>query len=216
MLFSVQNCLIQMRNAPSLRNIVVEQLRQLLRSFPCNRIAPGTKRNKQLILIIKRKIAMHHCADADCGKTMNFRIVFLLHILKKIRIASLQSLPDILQRIGPNSIFQPVFPFPCTLGNRNVVCCNEFRLDAGRSEFDSDNRSAFLNFSPDLFLFHCFHPLFICSLSFQNNKHILSYLQFAYICDSSIDSRKHPSFFRDAPDPTKGPSVFAHRAWPDP
>ena len=131
MLFSVQNCLIQMRNAPTLRNIVVEQLRQLLRSFPCNRIAPGTKRNKQLILIIKRKIAMHHCADADCGKAMNFRIVFLLHILKKIRIASLQSLPDILQRIGPNSIFQPVFPFPCTLGNRNVVCCNEFRLDAG-------------------------------------------------------------------------------------
>ncbi|CCX65502.1 unknown [Firmicutes bacterium CAG:791] len=189
MLFPVQNCLIQMRNAPSLRNIVVEQLRQLLRSFSCNRIAPGTKRNKQLILIIKRKIAMHHCADADRGKAMNFRIVFLLHILKKIRIASLQSLPDILQRISPNSIFQPVFPFPCTLGNRNVVCCNEFRLDAGRSEFDSDNRSAFLNFSPDLFLFHCFHPLFICSLSFQNNKYILSYLQFAYICDSSIDSR---------------------------
>ncbi len=96
-ILAVQDRLIQMRNAPSLRNIVVEQLRQLFCCLAGNGVAPGAERYQQLILVVKRQIAVHHGTDANGRQTMDGNAVFILHISPKIRIASLQSCPNIVQ-----------------------------------------------------------------------------------------------------------------------
>ena len=57
MLLTVKDRLIQVCDAPSLRDIVMEKLCQLLRGFSCDVVSPGTERDHQLSLFIKRHIA---------------------------------------------------------------------------------------------------------------------------------------------------------------
>ena len=64
MLLAVDYRLIQVCNTPSLRDIVVKQVRQASCCLGGHRISPGTERNEQLSVRIKRHIAVHHSADA--------------------------------------------------------------------------------------------------------------------------------------------------------
>ncbi|MNC02166.1 hypothetical protein D3C75_495380 [compost metagenome] len=65
MLFLVKNRLIQMGNAPPLRDVELEFLSKLLgRSSGC-RIPPGPERNQQLSLAVKRHISVHHGRESD-------------------------------------------------------------------------------------------------------------------------------------------------------
>ena len=58
MVFSVQDRLIQMCDAPSLRDIVLEKLQQFLRSLSCDVVSPGTERNQKLSVLVKWQIAI--------------------------------------------------------------------------------------------------------------------------------------------------------------
>ena len=64
MLLAVDHRLIQVCNTPSLRDIVVKQVRQASCCLGGHRISPGTERNEQFSVRIKCHIAVHHGADA--------------------------------------------------------------------------------------------------------------------------------------------------------
>ena len=89
MLFTVQDCLIQMCDAPSLWNVILEKFHQFLRCFTCNIISPGTERNQKFSFFIKRHISMHHGTDSKRSDTGKLHTVFFLYILYQITVTSL-------------------------------------------------------------------------------------------------------------------------------
>ena len=53
---------------------------------------------------------MHHGAEADGGQRLNLAVVLLLNILAELSVAVLESVPYSLGRVGPETIYQLVFP----------------------------------------------------------------------------------------------------------
>ena len=60
MIFSVEHCLVQMGDAPALRNIKAEQIGQLCSCLPGNGVAPGAEFRKLPSVFVERKISVHH------------------------------------------------------------------------------------------------------------------------------------------------------------
>ena len=81
MRFFFQYSLIQMGDAPALWNMVVEQLCELLGSFPCDRIAPGAEWHEESPLFVESHIAVHHGRKAKGRKRGDRAAIFFLHIL---------------------------------------------------------------------------------------------------------------------------------------
>ena len=136
MLFSVQDGLIQMRNAPALWNRMLEQVCQHLRSFPRDVIAPGTKRHQEIPCLIKGHIPMHHGAETDGADPLQLHAILPFYIRRQIPIAILQSVPDIFQTICPDIVFIPILPIMAARGNRHVFFIDQHCLDPCRTEFD--------------------------------------------------------------------------------
>jgi len=57
---TVQYSLVQMRHAPPIGNVEVEQLRQFIRRFACGGILPRPERDEQIIVPVEHKIPVHH------------------------------------------------------------------------------------------------------------------------------------------------------------
>ena len=84
---SVQNGLIQVGNAPPLRDIKAQQFRQFRSSRTGDGVAPGTKLCQLLAVFIKRQITVHHARNADCAESVRCRTEFFLHITPQVSIA---------------------------------------------------------------------------------------------------------------------------------
>ena len=80
MLFTVQDGLVQMGDAPALRDIEVKQLCQLRCRFVSDRIAPGAKLCQLSSLSVKGQIAVHHSGYADGAHGGELRVVPCLDI----------------------------------------------------------------------------------------------------------------------------------------
>ena len=137
MLLSVQDCLIQVGNAPSLRNIIVKQFHQLLTGFCSDIISPCTECYKKLALFIKRHITMHHGTDTQCTYRFQFYIIFRFYILRHILIAVLDTCPDIFQAVCPDSVFVTVFPLMSAGCDRLIFIIHKYCLDSGGSELNT-------------------------------------------------------------------------------
>ena len=59
-LFFIEDGLVEMGNAPSLRDIVPEYLCQLPGGRTCNGVPPGAEGHQKLALFIKCHITVHH------------------------------------------------------------------------------------------------------------------------------------------------------------
>ena len=125
-----------MGNAPSLRNIIIKQFGQFLCSFPCNGISPGSKWHQQFSCFIKCHISVHHGTDTHRADLCKSHSILLFYICCQILIAGTQAFPDILQGIGPDPVFQAVFPLVTSLCNRGGGTVNQYRLDPGRTKLD--------------------------------------------------------------------------------
>ena len=66
-----------MRDAPSLRNVIIEFFRKLFGCFSGNGISPGSERNQKFPVFIKCKISVHHGGNSDSGKFLYNNAVFI-------------------------------------------------------------------------------------------------------------------------------------------
>ena len=89
----VQHCLIKVGNAPALGNIEAQCLGQLICRLSCNIVPPSAEWHQQLILCIKRQIAVHHGTDAHCTDFLKPDAVFFLHAGSHRPVAGLNPLP---------------------------------------------------------------------------------------------------------------------------
>ena len=96
MRFARENGMIEMRDAPALRDMKVEILRKRIRSL-CRDIVPPCAEGSELTPIaVKGKIAVHHAADPDRVDARERRSITRLHICRERRIGS-------------------AYPFPCRI-----------------------------------------------------------------------------------------------------
>ena len=80
MVFFIQNRLIKVRDAPSLRDRVVKKGRKFFRSLPCDCVSPGPERNEELPVFVKGKVAVHHGRKAQCPDFFELDAVFFFYI----------------------------------------------------------------------------------------------------------------------------------------
>ena len=149
----VQNRLTQMGDAPSLGDRISKQFRQLLCSLARHGVSPCTEGHQKLSFPVKRHIAVHHGRKTDGADLLDRHTVLFPHLSRQPCIAVLQSAPDIIQRVCPDSVLQSVLPLMAAGGERHIVLPDQHRLDSGGSQFDPQIRFPF----PDLLFHHLFH-----------------------------------------------------------
>ena len=71
-LFLVEHRLVQVGDGPAFRNIVLEQFGKLLVRFGGVGVLPGAERHKQLAVLVKGKIAVHHAEKPICPTRASF------------------------------------------------------------------------------------------------------------------------------------------------
>ena len=137
MVFPVQHRLLQMRNAPALRNVKAEAFRQLLGGRARNGVAPGAEGCQLLPILVKGQIAVHHGRNAHGGNVFQRQAVGVFHIGCHVGIGLLQPLPHLAHGIGPQAVFIMVFPCVIARGQGRVIRADQHRLNAGRAQLDA-------------------------------------------------------------------------------
>ena len=130
MFLPVQECLIEVGNAPTLRDVELQLFREDVRRRARHIVPPCTELCKLLPLPIKRKIAVHHRADPDRANLRERHMIARLHIGSKLRVTGLHARPDRGKRVRPDPVLQLVFPRIAAGGNRLKVRVDEDCLDS--------------------------------------------------------------------------------------
>ena len=128
-----------MRDTPSQRNVVDKEFRQFGSCFACVGISPCTERYEDFFFIVESHVTVHHGTDTDGCQVFYFDAVLAFYVCAKISIAVLYSSPDGFNAVGPESVYQLVFPRMASLGNRFVFLVNQDGLDSSGAEFNTKN-----------------------------------------------------------------------------
>ena len=142
MAFAVQNGLIQVGNAPPLRNVEGEKVCQGLRGPAGGSVAPGAEGHQQLSVFIKGHIAVHHGGNAHGAHGGKLYAVGFLYVLRQIRIAGAKPRPDFIVMIGPNAVFQAVFPIKTAGRKRQMLLVDQYGFDAGGAQLNAKKGAA--------------------------------------------------------------------------
>ena len=81
---------------------------------------------------------MHHGAYAYRSEALDFGSVVAGHIGAQIGIAVLQTVPYVVDAVGPQSVNEAVFPLMAPLGYRFALRVGKYGLYAGGAEFDAE------------------------------------------------------------------------------
>ena len=193
MIFSAQNSLIQMCNAPSLGNVEIKYRDQLLAGFGCLCISPGTERHQKFSGCIERHIAVHHSAESQRAQGGQLLTVFCLYIVCQALVASLQAFPDIFQAVGPDVVLQTVLPVVGSHGDGCVALIYQYRFDSGGTKLNTEGC-----FSCSDRFFYCFVHC-VLSFSLLYLSHFLFPFSVHFSCPRSAVTMSPLLFSPDSP-----------------
>ena len=142
MLFTVQDCLVEMRDAPAVRDVMSELGAQAFCGLAGVGVAPGSERRQQFAVGGEGEIAVHHGRDSERADRDQLNVVASLHVGKQSGVARLEPAPDRVQGVGPGPIDELVLPVMASHRNRRMVRSDQHRLDARRPELDSHSGAA--------------------------------------------------------------------------
>ena len=108
---------------------------------------------------------MHHSGKSDGSQAGQLDLIGVFHIFRKFVVAVLQPFPNLLQTVGPDTVFQTILPFMVARCNGIMVFVDQHRLDPGRTEFDPQYPAPLLNTGNDFFLFRHIRILLIPGIS---------------------------------------------------
>ena len=131
-----------MGNAPSLRDVVLEQLGKLCGRLSGDGVSPGSEGHQLVSLLVKYQIAVHHGTDSNGADSCDLCAILFLYVLLERRIAALKALPYLVKRIGPDAVLQLVFPVIAAGCDGLVGLVNKYRLDPGGAKLDSQGCSS--------------------------------------------------------------------------
>ena len=76
---------------------------------------------KSSLFFVKCHIAVHHSAEAYCTDFCKFFAVLIFNVVSHIFVACLNTCPNVLKTVCPNTVFQTVFPFVTAGRNRIII-----------------------------------------------------------------------------------------------
>ncbi len=150
---------MQMRDTPPLRDVEAKAFRKICRRSLRHRVAPCTERHEQVSRRVKREVSVHHGRKAKALETPNLHPILFQNRSRKVFVAFLNAVPDVVEVIRPHAVLQPVFPIEAAGGKGRAVRPDEHRLDACRTEFETEYGLAGFNPRADLLLIHIFSVL---------------------------------------------------------
>ena len=133
----LQNCLVVVRDAPSLRNVELEERRQLRRGLSRHDVAPRAERHEKPALFVERKISVHHARHAERCQLREMRAVFRRSVGNALCIRVAHARLDIFERIAPDAVDQLVLPVVRALRDNLEAVVDKHRLDARRAELNA-------------------------------------------------------------------------------
>ena len=138
MRFLVQIRLIQVGNAPALGDVEAEELRELFRRLAGDGVAPGAKFRKLLCVPVEGQIAVHHGGHADGADGIERDAELCLHVVPEPCKAGLDAGAHHVHRIGPDAVYQLVFPLKIALSDGDMLLVDQHGLDAGRAQLNAE------------------------------------------------------------------------------
>ena len=139
MIFLVKNCLIQMRNAPALGNIKLEQLGQFRGSSTGDGVTPGPEGCQLIAVFIKYQVTMHHARNANACHLLKRLAELCLCICLQLRKADPHTFHCVFQPIGPDTVGQIILPTVRTRSDHLMVFINKDTFNTGRTQFNAQN-----------------------------------------------------------------------------
>ena len=174
--FLVQYRLIEVGNAPTLGNVELEQIGELLCCLSGDGVSPGAKRDEQISILIECQIAVHHGAEADGANGLERGVVLLKNLAAELPIAVLQACPNIFEAVCPDAVFVSVFPLMASRCDRRMILADQHRLDASRAELDAKNGlsafNCFLGIVLIIFRFHDCSPFHTPTIMIQRPSNL--------------------------------------------
>ena len=128
--FFIQDGLIQMRHRPALRDIEAKGLREPVRRLAGHGVLPRAERGKQVPVLIKGQIAVHHTGNAHRG---NFARQFA-----EVPERGLQAGLHLVHVICPDAVFKSALPRMIPSLYDLPFAVQQNGLDAGRAELDPE------------------------------------------------------------------------------
>ena len=187
---------MQMRNAPALRNVEAKARRKVGSGLLRHRIAPCAERHKQLALAVKRQIAVHHRGKPQRLQMRDLLAVFLLYRCRKVLVALLNAVPNVVHVVRPHTLLQAVFPVIAAGSQHLAVRPDEHRLNARRAKLQTEYRFAPADQRGSLVAFHIypsFHgkPAVCVIFSFRHSYHLYEQLYIIIPKIIAFFKRKH-------------------------
>ena len=136
-LLAVEDGLIEVGNAPPLRDVEVEALGQRRGGGQGGGVAPCAERRQLVPGLVKRQIAVHHGRNAQRAHGLQRLAVPAAVVGLQLGVGVLDPGPDIVKVVGPVAALQPVLPVMGTAGQHGTVRRGQHRLDAGGAELNA-------------------------------------------------------------------------------
>jgi hypothetical protein len=145
----VEDGLMKMGNAPSLRDGIAQDAGELLGCLRCDVVAPGAKGCEKPILVVKHQISVHHGAEAADHEGVQLDVVFLSDIGTEIGETGGDSAPHVIQGVCPHPVDLDILPAVSACGQRPIIgthqhgfdpCGTELHAHDGMSGFDDGFR----------------------------------------------------------------------------
>ena len=140
----------EVRDRPALRDVEAEQLRQLRRLFARHGVLPGAERHQQFAGLVECEVTVHHGGEADVADVRELLAIGGLDVVGQGGVSGLQTAPDLLGGVAPQTIFQMGSPAVVAGGDGLEVVVDEDGLDAGGAEFDAQRGLASANLLGDV------------------------------------------------------------------
>ena len=150
----VQDRLIKMSNAPTLRYVELKEFSKFLCGFTGSGVAPCAEWDKLVPIFIKSHIPVHHGTEANGADGLKLHVKFFCDFVTQVAIAFLQTLPNSIQTVCPDAILVLVLPFMAAGRQRCMVFTDQHRLDACRAKLDAKGSLSIFNCFLDIVLLH--------------------------------------------------------------
>ena len=133
----------------------MEKFSKFLRCLTCDIVSPCAERNHQLACFVKRHVSVHHGTDSKSTYACKLHTVFTQNIFCHILIAGLETFPDFLQAVCPDTIHILILPSVTAGCDGLVLIINQNCLDPCGTELDSKCCTVLKNRCFCLIYSHC-------------------------------------------------------------
>ena len=120
-----------MGDAPALRDVELKKLCELFRCLFCNGISPGAEGNENLPILAKGHIAVHHGTETNSSQIYHLYAVLFLYIFCHLSVGILQTVPDHIDPVCPDAVYQLVLPLMAAGCDRLILIVHQNRLNTG-------------------------------------------------------------------------------------